>query len=109
MSYPRDLDEYTEAELAAEIVRRREARASGLCDYCGRPPTETPCRFPERHNPPERNCYTCEWARGGDCEQPDVELIGDVWAYCADAGCSPASDGMPTNRMPTCAAWKAAE
>lgn len=49
MSYPRDLDEYSENELLEEIERRRTVRERGLCDYCGRKPTTSPCKFPERH------------------------------------------------------------
>lgn len=50
MSYPRDLDDYTDLELHKELVRRIEARARGECDYCrqwaaGAPP----CRYPWRH------------------------------------------------------------
>lgn len=49
MSYPRDLDEYTEDELRKELTRRIEARSKGNCDYCGRPGDSTPCRFDARH------------------------------------------------------------
>ena len=50
MSYPMDLDEYTEAQLTAEIRKRKELRAAGLCDYCERPPTATPCKMTSRHH-----------------------------------------------------------
>lgn len=53
MSYPRDLDEYTEEELRAELRRREAFRALGLCDYCGRPALTT-CRFPDRHRAARR-------------------------------------------------------
>ena len=46
------LDEYTDAQLEAELERRRWRRNAGLCDYCERPPTDPPCRFPERHKKP---------------------------------------------------------
>ena len=49
MSYPRDLDEYTAAELHAELDRRAAARRADLCDYCGRSLDGAPCRFPNRH------------------------------------------------------------
>lgn len=67
MSYPKSLDEYTEAQLRHELARREAARAEGACDYCGYPrntsikkylesigspathATDGPCRFPERH------------------------------------------------------------
>lgn len=52
MSYLKDLEEYTDAELEAEIRRRRSLMFQGLCSYCGRRPSLTPCRFPERHNDP---------------------------------------------------------
>lgn len=51
MSYPRDLDEYSDVELVGEVTRRKEARAKGLCDYCNRPVSEPSCRFPLRHRP----------------------------------------------------------
>lgn len=50
MSYPKDLDEYTQAELEAEIELRSKRRAAGLCDYCNRRAGTSPaCKFPERH------------------------------------------------------------
>jgi hypothetical protein len=49
MSYPRDLDEYTDAELEAERVRRVKQRDHGLCPYCGGPLDGKPCRYPEIH------------------------------------------------------------
>ena len=49
MSYPRDLDEYQEHELEAEIMRRRKARAEGVCDYCLRSPEASSCMYPKRH------------------------------------------------------------
>jgi len=50
MSYPRGLDEYTDLELAEEVARREKLRAKGKCDYCERPPTTAPCKFPDRHH-----------------------------------------------------------
>jgi len=49
MSYPRDLDEITEAELLGELERRRDLRSQGRCDYCGVVHAGPTCRFPERH------------------------------------------------------------
>jgi hypothetical protein len=49
MSYPKDLDEYTNEELEKELRARAELRAKGICDYCGRNGASTPCKFPERH------------------------------------------------------------
>lgn len=49
MSYPRELGEYSAAELLGEILRRRAAQALGRCDYCDQRGTAPPCRFPERH------------------------------------------------------------
>lgn len=52
MSYPRDLDEISMEELEREVARRRELRAFELCDYCARPYSAPPCKFPERHRAP---------------------------------------------------------
>ena len=49
MSYPKELDEFTEAELRAEIRRRLRMRATGRCDYCERHVSTGACRFPQRH------------------------------------------------------------
>jgi hypothetical protein len=49
VSYPRDLDEFSEEELRDELARREEARRLGLCDYCGRNGNATKCRFSNRH------------------------------------------------------------
>ncbi len=52
MSYVKDLDEYTDAELQAELEQRKNDRNAGKCDYCHRHYTETTCRFKERHAAP---------------------------------------------------------
>lgn len=44
-----DLDEYDEVKLVKELIGRRIARDTGLCDYCGRKPNDGMCKFPERH------------------------------------------------------------
>lgn len=49
MSYPKDLNEYTDIELLEELGGRAESRAGGRCDYCGRLPIEPECKFPGRH------------------------------------------------------------
>lgn len=49
MGYPRDLDEYTDEELRAELEGRERLRALALCDYCGRSWETRACRFPDRH------------------------------------------------------------
>lgn len=49
MSYPRDLDEIPTVELKQELETRRQLQMQGRCDYCGRSPTEPPCKFPKRH------------------------------------------------------------
>lgn len=55
MSYPKDLDEYTDIELQSEVTRRLIAGNAGLCNYCSTPlrePTKmgwSSCVFPERH------------------------------------------------------------
>jgi hypothetical protein len=62
MSYPRDLDDYTEAELQGELKSREEVRALGVCDYCRRHPFTKPCKFSERHRDPRINAtdwYQC--------------------------------------------------
>jgi hypothetical protein len=54
MSYPKSLDEYSEADLLGELAKRKRLREAGKCDYCERPYKTSPCRFPERHRPPLR-------------------------------------------------------
>jgi hypothetical protein len=39
-----------ESELRERLAERRAARCRGVCDYCGREPSTTPCRFPARHH-----------------------------------------------------------
>ena len=52
MSFPKDLDEYTDDEIVAEFKRRLQCIRSSLCSYCNRPVGETPCKFPDRHEEP---------------------------------------------------------
>ena len=49
MSYPKDLTDYTDADLKREIRRRKQQRDKGLCDYCGRARETVCCKFPARH------------------------------------------------------------
>ncbi len=50
MSYPRDIDEYTNLELVAELKLRADRTYYGRCDYCDRFKDEgEPCKFPRRH------------------------------------------------------------
>lgn len=57
MSYPRNLDEIPTVDLEQELRTRRDLRMQGRCDYCGRSPTEPPCKFPKRHNAPKEWSY----------------------------------------------------
>lgn len=57
MSYPMGLDEYSDKELRQELERRLESRGQGLCDYCGRKATKSPCRFALRHCAAEVGIY----------------------------------------------------
>lgn len=62
MSYPRDLDEYTQAELEHEILRRTAAQENDFCDYCNRECGTLPvCKFPYRHS--------------GHIDEPPQELL----------------------------------
>lgn len=54
MSYPRDLDEISSAELVAELGRRLRLESHGKCSYCAQPMTLARCRFPERHGDKDR-------------------------------------------------------
>jgi hypothetical protein len=49
MSYPLDLDEYSERSLQAELELRASLRSQGLCDYCRQTGDKPACKFPERH------------------------------------------------------------
>lgn len=50
MSYPKDLDEYTDRTLLDEIARRYAANAINLCAYCGRTLRSEPfCLKTEQH------------------------------------------------------------
>lgn len=50
MGYPKDLDDYTDAELKAELKRRVALREKGLCSYCKRSVKLSTCRYPDRHH-----------------------------------------------------------
>lgn len=49
MGYAKQLDEYTDLELAQEVGRREKLRAAGMCDYCERPNTTSVCKHADRH------------------------------------------------------------
>lgn len=59
MSYPRDLDDYTQSELEAELSRRQRLCDARRCDYCGQPYGAPKCRYPSRHQP--RPDWTVKW------------------------------------------------
>jgi hypothetical protein len=45
MGYPKDLDEYTDAELAKEIVRRWLCKEQSICHYCNQPLGTHTCKY----------------------------------------------------------------
>lgn len=49
MTYSAVLDEIATADLMGELSHRRKLHATATCDYCGRKPVESPCRFGRRH------------------------------------------------------------
>lgn len=49
MSYPKDLDDYSDEALQGELDRRERCRQKGKCDYCGKSRTSEACRLPLRH------------------------------------------------------------
>ncbi len=65
MSYPRNIDEYPDEDLESELRRRKEARQTGLCDYCNRYANLAPCNMADRHELARKEHY-CE-----KCGQPD--------------------------------------
>lgn len=48
MSYPRDLEDYADWELLAEINKRNKYRLEDKCDYCGSNHPDL-CSKPVRH------------------------------------------------------------
>lgn len=51
--------EFSDSALLYEIHRRREARANGLCDYCGLPRgSDPPCKYHRRHASTEPQAIT---------------------------------------------------
>lgn len=46
MSYPKDLDEYTDEELKRELARRERCKKEGRCSYCGRLAQTNPVSSP---------------------------------------------------------------
>lgn len=49
MSYPKDIDDYEDKDLLAELALRAMRRERGVCDYCRRFSNDPPCKFPARH------------------------------------------------------------
>jgi hypothetical protein len=49
MGYPKDLEDYTDAQLIVELYRRHVNRDKGVCDYCGNNADTKPCKYPARH------------------------------------------------------------
>lgn len=45
MSYPKDLDEYTDREIEAEYNRRLANLAMGWCTYCSQPVATHKCKM----------------------------------------------------------------
>lgn len=45
----KQLIDYTDYELAAELSRRASMRGAERCDYCGRKCDDESCRRPDRH------------------------------------------------------------
>jgi NTP pyrophosphatase (non-canonical NTP hydrolase) len=50
VTYFKDMDEYTDAALDAEIRRRAGLRSQGKCTYCERGHETPACRFSDRHH-----------------------------------------------------------
>lgn len=50
MAYQVCFEEHSDIELISELARRVDCRLAGVCDYCSRPGSATPCRFPTRHS-----------------------------------------------------------
>lgn len=49
MSYPRDLDEYSDYEILKEYRRRADLLRESKCTYCTRPQAECACRMQHAH------------------------------------------------------------
>lgn len=45
MSYPKDLDDYCDAELMRELGRRKKLRDVGKCAYCSRDLATHACKY----------------------------------------------------------------
>lgn len=110
MSHFRDIDEYTEAQLRAELERRASLRERGLCDYCGQAQSAKPCRFPDRHRAaaprPEDNrseCF-CGTPAGDLPVVSDDGLDGQDWRSCSECGwCTPIGPTSTKSKKGACA------
>lgn len=47
-----ELEDYNDERLEAELALRARRREQGQCDYCARPWTTKPCKYPDRHAKP---------------------------------------------------------
>lgn len=52
MSYPKDLEDYSDDQLSDELARRNRCRVELRCDYCERLQSSPPCRHADRHRQP---------------------------------------------------------
>jgi hypothetical protein len=86
MSYPLDLDEYSEDRLRKELNDREADRRKGLCDYCKRSPSDTACRFPDRHHAPIAAKPTADQPLLDEMWQRLVQETHSVqiYAYCTN-------------------------
>lgn len=91
MSYPKDLDEYSDGELIGHLSYRRGMRAKGVCDYCLRTPDTKPCKLPDRHCHPDIAGLTIRNARWNEinhrfecatCHEPMDEEGGTKHVHC---------------------------
>ena len=55
MSYPRDLDDYSDEELMQELNERQHRRHGRVCTYCGGGYDTPLCKHPDRHKPDARS------------------------------------------------------
>lgn len=49
MTYQLSIDEMSESLIQDELSNRERWREQGGCDYCGRAPTTSSCKYPVRH------------------------------------------------------------
>ncbi len=66
MSYPRDLDDYSDEELMQELNERQHRRHGRLCTYCAQRYDHPSCKYPERHKADSRQLPFIRFEAGGD-------------------------------------------